>query len=1202
MRALTMLSVKRRIMTAISFLILILMPPSHKTSGVAEDGAWINGYSRTIGGETMTYRSCHPEANSALLIRCLNDSDAVEWETDPVPQDFAGRFAAFTWIAGYSTGTSTAAHTFHLFLNGRIIASFRTNPNDAAADWIVKGEAGAELSFKFAKADAVNDFFGYMSLRLPSALVKNGEPLRLKVTGDATGSKDWYMTFQYPLTAKIRITPEPVIQKMPSGGLRQRVQISIDHFGKPEVVRIKTDGKEALKGTLGLGMNDFYVAYPPAGAPVQKIIEVEKGGAISRHEVILNPVRKFTLYLLPHSHVDIGYTALQTEVEKLQMKYIDDAIELAQRTADYPEGARFKWNVEVLWPVDGYLREASPKKRQAFIEAVRKGWIGLDGLYANILTGLCRPEELFRMLDFSNRLEDLTGIKIESAMISDIPGYTWGVVPAMAENGIKYFSVGANQFDRIGYTNETWGDKPFWWTSPSGRERVLVWVASQGYSWFHNWILSRGDISPLVKYLDNLTAQNYPYDIIPLRYSIGGDNGYPDSDLADFVKRWNEGHETPQFRIATTTEVFREFEAKFADKLPSLSGDFTPYWEDGAASSARETAMNRRTAERLTQLEVFYSLLDSAAFPAAKFAEAWRNVLLYSEHTWGAHNSISEPEIKFVKDQWNIKKSFAEKGNDLANEIYDMAGGLIRGAVEKKEENVLIKSGPPEQAPRKSEGKDVSQGSAAGAATGGIIGEVNSVQVANTNSWDRTDLVTIPGDWKTAGDAVVDAAGKPVPSQRLTTGELVFVAKDIPALGSKVYKFAGTQKDFGKSIAAPAGAASADRAKASAGAVAPGSISVDGNSISNEFYRVRINAENGVIESVIRTGESADYVDTTTGPGLNEYVYTGKNAADPRGSGEPVITVKENGPVLASLLVESDAPGCNMLSREVRAISGLDKIEFINAVDKKKIYDKESVRFAFPFGINDPEVRLDIAWSVVRPEADQIEGANKNYFTVQRWADVSGGGRGMTLATVDAPLLEIGGMTGEAWMSEPGRRWMKESAPSSLLYSWAMNNSWHTNYKAEQEGTAVFRYALRAHKKFDHAQAYRFGVEQSQPLVVIPAEAKGSSLSSPFQLAAGSPVAVTSIRPSRDGQSLLVRLYNPTPIPQRAAIQWKKGPAPRAAICTADETEIGALPGEIDFEPFDVKTIKIYSPAPGGRLTSATQFSRPPRLSPGLLP
>ncbi len=58
----------------------------------------------------------------------------------------------------------------------------------------------------------------------------------------------------------------------------------------------------------------------------------------------------------------------------------------------------------MLWAVDSYLKQASPKERRAFIDAVRNGWIGLDALYGNELTALCRPEELIRLVDYAQKL------------------------------------------------------------------------------------------------------------------------------------------------------------------------------------------------------------------------------------------------------------------------------------------------------------------------------------------------------------------------------------------------------------------------------------------------------------------------------------------------------------------------------------------------------------------------------------------------------------------------------------------------------------------------------------------------------------------------------------------------------------------------------------------------------------------------------
>ena len=47
------------------------------------------------------------------------------------------------------------------------------------------------------------------------------------------------------------------------------------------------------------------------------------------------------------------------------------------------------------------------------------------------------------------------------------------------------------------------------------------------------------------------------------------------------------------------------------------------------------------------------------AYPATQFYEAWRNVILYDEHTWGAYNSVSAPDLDFVRAQWKYKQAYA---------------------------------------------------------------------------------------------------------------------------------------------------------------------------------------------------------------------------------------------------------------------------------------------------------------------------------------------------------------------------------------------------------------------------------------------------------------------------------------------------------------------------------------------------------------
>jgi hypothetical protein len=460
----------------------------------------------------------------------------------------------------------------------------------------------------------------------------------------------------------------------------QAVKVTVNYpYAEPVDGVIRLTGADAKAVHFKFGSQSVELSLPAVESDKTVKVQVEAAGqTVASREVTLKPVRKMEIFLLPHSHNDIGYTALQADVEKKQDSNIETGLRLAKATADYPEGARFKWNVEVLWCVENYLRAATPEQRAAFVAAVKSGQIGLDAFYCNILTGLCRPEELLNLMHYATQLSAETGVPITSAMISDVPGYTWGTVSAMAQAGVKYFSFAPNYIDRMGGTMKLWQNRPFWWKGPDGKQRVLCWCPSRGYALGH--IIGDGEALArfIPDYLGELETNGYPFDITYMRWNVHGDNGSPDEKVADVVRDWNARYIWPRLVISTTAEAFSEFEKRYGDKLPEFSGDYTPYWEDGAASSARETALNRASAERLVQAETLWAIRNPGPFPASLFHDAWRNVLLYSEHTWGAYNSISEPDLPFVRDQWKVKQAFALDANKQSQQLLAQSLGGVQ--------------------------------------------------------------------------------------------------------------------------------------------------------------------------------------------------------------------------------------------------------------------------------------------------------------------------------------------------------------------------------------------------------------------------------------------------------------------------------------------------------------------------------------------
>jgi len=909
-----------------------------------------------------------------------------------------------------------------------------------------------------------------------------------------------------PVNKLLNLYSQPFLVKRDDGRLYQPILASVLHIGGPVEAAVTVDGAEFLTQSLDSGFRVIEGFAPAAEKPATVAVDVKVAGvSIAKQELTIKPVRKWEVYVLHHSHVDIGYTHVQTEVERKHWQYFKEVIELGRKTANYPAASPFKWNVEVLWAVDSYLKQASPEDRDAFIGAIRKGRIGLDALYGNELTALCRPEELIRLVDYAQKLRDRYGLTIDTAMITDVPGYTWGIVPVLAQSGVKYFSVGPNRGHRIGYTLSRWGDKPFYWESPCRQHKILCWVAGEGYSFFHSGRLDGGR---LFGYLGRLQDSQYPYDMVQLRYSIGGDNGPPDPKLSEFVRDWNEKYAYPKLVVATTTEMFREFESRYADRVPTQRGDFTPYWEDGAGSSARETALNRSAAERLVQAETLWAMLDLANYPGAEFDAAWRDVILYDEHTWGAHCSISQPESDFTRAQWKIKQAFALDADAKSRKLLDNSLATYRTAAKT----------------------------------------VTAVDVFNTCSWTRTDLVLLPREMTVAGDMVKDADGRRVKSQRLSTGELAFLARRVAPFSAKRFTFhAG-------------------------GASARGNAAANGAEMSNGAIALTVDEKTGAIKSLKSKPQNTELVDGDAGLGLNDYFYVaGREPDDPQRNGPVTITVKERGPLVASLLIESDAPGCNRLTRELRIVDGINRVDIVNVIDKKNIYEQEAVHLGFGFNVPKGVMRMDTPWAVVRPEADQLDGACKNYFTVQRWIDISNDNYGVTLATPDAPLVEVGAITNDPRGRSVG--WIKHLEPSTMLYSYVMNNYWETNYKASQEGLTTFRYSIKPHGRFGAGSAAKFGVEFGQPLIAVPVNNETPVQRSILSVEPAG-VIVTAFKPGPDGESWIVRLFNPGRRARRAELTWGK-PIPETVwLSNLAEEEVSRMAGPIEMAAQEFVTLR----------------------------
>ncbi len=492
----------------------------------------INGYAKDIEGEVLSYFSVYPEhATTALLTRCTDGKKAIAWETAAVP--FSEResvpYYYFSWIAAHNSTTSGGDRSFDLYINDVKALTFTTHHNTKPGSWSAAAADSTKLVFEFSKADRHGDAHGFAHLRVPRKYITPGQPLRLKVVGHAQDSPDWFMTFRYSFEEKVEVEGLPfLLRDQPAA---QPLLITVMHFGAPTPLEVRDNGQPAGYFVAKNGLNVFEVATAAAlaGPRDARIDVLMKDRPIMDTTLRLIPIARRDIHLVHHSHTDIGYSHLQAEVEKIQNNNIWKALELIERTKDYPEGAASygTWRASGPWRISW----ASPAKdKQRFIAAVKEGSIALSANYANLMTGLCTPEEMHWIVEYADSLRKWYdggsperfgegALPITMAMQTDMPGMSWSMVDAYAAHGIRHLSQGPNYIpdmpdggDRIGSTLREQGDKPYWWKGTTGKDSILVWTAGQGYGGWHGYTAGAMNARHPedAAYMNDLAAKGYP--------------------------------------------------------------------------------------------------------------------------------------------------------------------------------------------------------------------------------------------------------------------------------------------------------------------------------------------------------------------------------------------------------------------------------------------------------------------------------------------------------------------------------------------------------------------------------------------------------------------------------------------------------------------------------------------------------------------
>ena len=383
------------------------------------------------------------------------------------------------------------------------------------------------------------------------------------------------------------------------------------------------------------------------------------------------------IYVIHHTHYDIGFTDLPDEVERQQLVYLDEAVRLGEADPDYC------WTIESGYLLRNYLDFRPAEQSERLLNLLRKGQFEVAAYDMQQLTECASFAELEANCSRSAELGRKYGFAVETAILDDIGGWASETPSLMNNAGIRYLIAGCGAFQ----TELPWADLPhlFYLECKSGG-RILVWnlgndrtvnsCESQhpyavygmaciylGYRNYPEYIgtydlgvnlpmpedgmehkLSGKDTFDI--FAQRLAKEKYPYPEVLMQY--GGDNRNPAPELAELFRKLNQTGFYPEIKLTTPSKFMHMMEQKYGDSIPVLKGFLADPWNI-RMNAVPSVLKNHRKAQRIYDACRLKGFSDDILF---------ENLMLTSDHTIGLNT-------------WGWQKDYENNGSSLSASCFD---------------------------------------------------------------------------------------------------------------------------------------------------------------------------------------------------------------------------------------------------------------------------------------------------------------------------------------------------------------------------------------------------------------------------------------------------------------------------------------------------------------------------------------------------
>lgn len=813
------------------------------------------------------------------------------------------------------------------------------------------------------------------------------------------------------------------------------------------------------------------------------------------------------ILVLHHNHIDIGYTHPQTVFWNLSDRFIDEAIDLCEETAGFTEEARMRWTCEVTAPVMHWLDQASEQQIGRMKKLVNNNQIAFGSMFCNV-SALYNTEEFIQSFYPVKRIKEVLGANVSVAINHDVNGLSWSLIGLLRDMGIENLLMGIN-VHMGGFPLKR--PRGFYWEGPD-KQKILVF-SGEHYNML-NRVMKLAETEDLdvmekglTNYISKLESNNYPYDFVYLSatHPAFNDNNPPDSRLPRIIKKWNESGRELKIRMITPDMLFERLKEQNTESLPTHRGDWVDYWTFGCASSALEVAANRQARNTFLTAQALDATLSKSGKRNKLLKEAFWNIAIADEHTWGAFCSTGNfcpsntMEPFPVAEQWYLKAAYMYKGRSLSNMV-------LRDLLE-------VKAGNPIQ------GK-------------GLTG----IMLFNPNPVTKKEIVRLPKEimeqeWFHLSSKIHQINIYQSFLNEETTSFLEPIELDpyelkfIPHQNVKM-------------------------------AIVPDQVKVESGKLENSHYKLMFNSESGHITSIIDKEDERELLDDAQDlkmfepilEQLDEPTAIAREKKDMRESfceldyerwhaGEdcwnPHWKRKYERPELREIKAFKtpegavlhriwSGPGDEEIEQSITLFDSEKRIRFEAYFNKRDNTWPEALYFAFPLLVKSGKVHYDSGIAATEYGEEYLQGGCLDWITTNSWVASHNENGAIVIATPDAPLFQIGGFNFGKRLKE------KHSEASNLLLAWPMNNYWNTNFRASQPGFIRLRYEMTSLSKFEAAKCSRFAQATMLPLewhpLVSDCKERRERL---IEITGGNKmVQLLQMKRSEDGKGIVIRLYN----------------------------------------------------------------------------